>query len=348
MRIGVFGAGAIGGYLGIRLSAAGAHVTLLGRASLVAQARRIRAVPRGGSDIAPADDLVVTDDPEALADVDVCLVTVKSAATEQAARTLAEVLNERCIVVSMQNGLTNPRTLQAHLPDRVVAAMISYNVFIDADRRYVQATTGPLTAGTGAPGHVADTMAQLAEAFEAAGQPLHLRDDMESVAAGKLLLNLNNGICAATGLPIADSLRDRDARWCFAACMREGVTILKQTGPAPARVIALPAWAIARLLALPNFVVMRVARRMVDVDPEARSSTLQDVLAGRRTEIDDLNGSIVALAEAAGLRAPANATVTKLVHGLYGREPAPFLTPRGLRVEIERALEAPDSVPRRS
>lgn len=337
MHVGVFGAGAIGCFMGIRLSAAGTKVTLLGRSRLLERAAEITAVPLGGAPIRPAEDVVITADPSDLAGVDVCLVCVKSQHTEQAAATLAEVLPAHCVVVSMQNGLTNPRTLRKALGDRVAAGMVSYNVFVDDAACYRQATSGPLVADAGT-GQVAAAMKQLGAAFEAAGETLELRPDMESVAAGKLLLNLNNGICAATGLTIAESLASRDARWCFAACMREGVRVLSVTGPAPATVVKIPPSLIWRVLALPNFIVTRVAKKLVDVDPQARSSTLQDVLAGRRTEIDELNGAIVSLAEEAGLSAPANATVTRLVHALHGREPPPFVTPRGLRDEIGRAL----------
>jgi len=337
MHVGVFGAGAIGCFMGIRLSAAGTKVTLLGRSRLLERADDISAVPLSGEPIRPAPDVVVTADPAELASVDVCLVCVKSQHTEQAATTLAEVLSPDCVVVSMQNGLTNPRTLRKTLGDRVAAGMVSYNVFIDDDACYRQATSGPLVADAGT-GKVAAAVAELAAAFSKAGETLELHADMESVAAGKLLLNLNNGICAATGLTIAESLASRDARWCFAACMREGVSVLGVTGPKPATVIKIPPSVIWRVLALPNFVVTRVAKKLVDVDPQARSSTLQDVLAGRPTEIDELNGAIVSLAEEAGLTAPANATVTRLVHGLHGREPPPFVTPRGLRTAIGQAL----------
>jgi len=339
MHVGVFGAGAIGCYLGIRLSAAGVRVTLLGRQSLVDVADRVAAVSLAGTRATLAADATVTADAAALADVDLCLVTVKSGGTQEAGRALADVLSDGCTVVSMQNGLRNATLLRDALGDRVAAGMVPFNVFRDDEHQFTQATSGALLAER-SQGSMAESMRWLQEAFARAGDVLELRDDMPSVAAGKLLLNLNNGICAATGLTIAESLRSRDARWCFAACMREGVRILGVTGPAPAKVVALPAWAIARMLSLPNFVVMRVAKQMVKVDPSARSSTLQDVLAGRRTEIDVLNGAIAELAQDAGLEAPANATVTRLVHGLYGRHPPPFLDPRGLRAEIERALGA--------
>src|SRR5690606_32298102 len=129
------------------------------------------------------------------------------------------------------------------------------------------------------------------------GERLELRRDIEAVMAGKLLLNLNNGICAATGLGVADSLADADARWCFSRCIREALSVMRRAGITPARVAPLPASWIAWALLLPDALVMPIARRMVGVLPSARSSTLQDLDRGRPTEIDELNGTVVWLAE---------------------------------------------------
>jgi 2-dehydropantoate 2-reductase len=105
MRVGVFGAGASGSFLGIRLSAAGVPVTLVGRSSLVQARDALVALGVDGSEVRPADDLVAVADHAALADVDVCMVSVKSRDTMNAARSLAEVLAPDAVVVSFQNGL---------------------------------------------------------------------------------------------------------------------------------------------------------------------------------------------------------------------------------------------------
>ena len=168
---------------------------------------------------------------------------------------------------------------------------------------------------------------------------MEIRDDIADVAAGKLLLNLNNGICAATGLSIAASLRDADARWCFARCIDEGRRVMKAAGLRPARASVLPAWAVALVMRLPDAMVLRMARTLIAIDDRARSSTLQDLDRGRRTEIGELNGAIVKLAAEAGTAAPANARVTEAVRAHekaveLGQTPA-WLRPAELRSRIE-------------
>lgn len=340
LRVGVLGAGAVGGYLGVRLSAAGAAVALVGRPALVEQRERLCAVTLDGAEIRPGA-LAVSDDPAVLADVDVVLVTVKSRDTAHAGALAHEHAPSGATVVSFQNGLHNADVLRTAVGPRVVAGMVSFNVVReDGGARLRQATRGPLVAGPGEGPHAA-RMHALAERFAAAALPLRLHPAIHDVLAGKLLLNLNNGLCAATGLPIAASLRSREVRWCLSACMREGLQVLRAAGYRPRSVLGLPPWLIARTLLLPDAILLRVARRLVSADPTARSSTLQDLDAGKPTEIDDLNGAVAALARAQGRDAPANATVAEVVHALErAAPPLPFVAPLELRRRIALRLAA--------
>ncbi len=313
MRIGIFGAGAIGGYLGIVLSAAGAELTLLGRSDLVQARDQIRAAPIGRAQVLPRASMRVVTDAAELAGVDVCLVTVKSKDSDQAGATLAKVLAEGALVVSFQNGLDNPRVLARHLGPRVLPGVVGFNV-LRAGPVFRQATKSDLFVAKLA-GREA-TLAELAALARAAGERLYLCDDIDGVVAGKLLLNLNNGVCAATGLGIADSLRSRAARALFARCIREGAAAFRASGVRPGRITIVPPEWIARLLTLPDAVVLAVARSIAGVEPGARSSTLQDLDRRRPTEIDDLNGAIVRLARERGLGAPANEAIVAAVHEL--------------------------------
>lgn len=341
MKVGIFGAGAIGTFLGVRLSAVGCPVILLARRGMVELRDQLVVHGVDGRTVRPAADAVVTDDPAALADVDVCLVTVKSRDTEAAGRTLATVLRREAVVVSFQNGLRNPATLRAELAigsrgraPTVVPAMVSYNVLREGTAAFRQATGGPLVVGT-ATGDAGARVRELVDALVRAGDDCRMRRDVDDVLAGKLLLNLNNGVCAVTGSTIAQSLRSRTTRWCFATLMREGLRVMRAAGVHPARVLLLPPSWIATLLGWPDAIVLRAAKSLADVDPRAKSSTLQDLEAGKPTEIDELSGEIVRLAARAGISAPANALVVELVHELERAErPLRFVTPEQLQRRI--------------
>jgi 2-dehydropantoate 2-reductase len=329
VKVGVFGAGAIGASVGIRLSAAGVPVAMVARPSLTQV--RDRLVSRGldGTAYRPGGDLVLSEDPAILADIDLCLVTVKSRHTDEAAATLRDVLPSGAAVVSLQNGLRNPDRLRAQLNQPIAGGMVSYNVVRPEPGAFAQATKGPILVGdlTGAPGQA---LARLGKAAASVGITLDVRPDIDDVMAGKLLLNLNNGICAVTGVTIAESLRNRTLRRCFSKLMREGLDVLRASGLRPRSIVGLPPGAIARLLGLPNAIVLRVAKGLVAVDPAAKSSTLQDLETGKPTEIDDLCGEIVRRAKEHGTTAPANARVTEAIHALEGQTTPTFWSPRAL------------------
>ena len=94
VQVGIFGAGAIGTFLGLRLAAAGVTTRLLGRARLVQARDRLEAIDIHRRRQSVAEALSITTDPVDLAACEVVLVTVKSKDTAEAAATLAEVLDD--------------------------------------------------------------------------------------------------------------------------------------------------------------------------------------------------------------------------------------------------------------
>lgn len=320
LRVGVFGAGAIGTYVGVRLAAAGCSVVLVGRRRLVDLASDLTARNIRG-DVARPDSLTAVEDPARLKDVDLILVTVKSPDTPAAVEALRDVVRPDTLVVSLQNGLRNVSVLKA-LPAPVVAGMVTFNVIWEG-ARLEQATSGPVLVGTS--DHPA--LDRLVDALRRAKEKAGVRKDIEAIQTGKLLLNLNNGICAVAGVPIVESIRSRPLRLAYAACLREGLEVANASQRPVASIGVLSPRLIVRLLPLPDAIVHRLGRRMAKFDPRARSSTLQDLDRHKKTEIDHLNGEIVRLAEQAGMDAPANRFVTERVHELEAQDELQFLSP---------------------
>lgn len=81
-----------------------------------------------------------------------------------------------------------------------------------------------------------------------------------------------------------------------------------------ARVGPLPVRLFPALLGLPTPLFRMLARAQLKVDPEARSSMWEDLARGRTTEVEQLNGEIVRLAEKCGVDAPVNRRLVALVH----------------------------------
>ncbi len=132
----------------------------------------------------------------------------------------------------------------------------------------------------------------------------------------KLLINLGNAINALCGLPLVEQLSQRPYRRCLAVCQREALGLLAASGQGAARLTPVPPAMDAALARAPRRGLHGpLARRMVAVDANARSSMWDDLEHGRATtRSTTCREEIVALAErAAARRAPANRRVVELV-----------------------------------
>lgn len=300
-RIVIFGAGAIGCWIGGRLAVGGADVTLVGRPRVLGELERGLQVSEMGGGQWTVHPKLATE----AVDGELVLVCTKSAQTAEAARALASTTGT---IVSMQNGVRNVPVLRAALPGRaVLAGMVPFNVVRRGPGSYHRGSGGTLAV------EHADAAAPLTEACVRADLALDLRDDMLAVQWAKLVMNLNNAINALSGQPLATELAQRGYRVILADAQREALELLRAAHVKVARLTLVPPRWMPRMLALPDSVFRRLAGRVVAIDPYARSSMWDDLEAKRPTEIDYINGEVVALAERLGTHAPVNAGLVQLI-----------------------------------
>jgi 2-dehydropantoate 2-reductase len=324
----IAGAGSIGCYAGGCLMLAGRRVILLVRP-------RMEAALQGGLRITdlegrnrsiPSDSLRTTTDPAAaLPDADVILVTVKSGATQEMAALIKAHARPDAVVVSLQNGVDNADRLRAGVDGRtVLAGMVPFNVVQSPDGEL------PLRVHRASDGKVMieDGDAGLARLLAVEGFAVEPHADMKAVLWGKLLMNLNNALVALSGLPLATELADRRWRLILAGQIDEALRAMKASDIEPARIAGLRPALLPKVLRLPDWLFRLLARRMLAIDPEARSSMWDDLQRGRPTEIGELQGAVLGLAERTGTPAPLLKSVSALVRAAEAaRLGSPGLTP---------------------
>ncbi|HEY6662825.1 MAG TPA: 2-dehydropantoate 2-reductase [Sphingomicrobium sp.] len=325
-RVAILGAGSVGCFIGGCWQAAGVPVTLIGR-------------PRFAGDIA-GHGLTVSDysgwartlsdadyrtDPSALGEADVIALCVKSGATQEAAGAIAEHGRDGALVISFQNGIRNFDVLSEVLGGRFELArgLVSYNVAYLGEGRFHKGVAGqlwaedlPLTRG-------------LAETVGETPGEIKLSRDMLGLAWGKLLINLNNAVNALSGRTLLEELRQRDYRRVVAASQREGLRLLDAAGIAPAKLGAAKPKLLPQLIDSPDWLFNRLFLKKWKIDARARSSMADDLAAGHRTEVDYINGELVALAERLGLDAPVNRRIVELIRAAEAG--APPMAPAELR-----------------
>ena len=99
----------------------------------------------------------------------------------------------------------------------------------------------------------------------------------------------------------------------MAKVLSEALTVLEAEGITPARTGKVIPNLMPKIMKLPDFLFNVVAASTLKIDPEARSSMYEDLMLGRRTEIDFLNGEIVRLGEKNHIATPVNTHIVELI-----------------------------------
>jgi 2-dehydropantoate 2-reductase len=306
-----FGAGSVGCFVGGAWQAAGLPVSFVGRQ------RTMQDVEKHGMTITDGDGARLHLPPgsvafgtsaKALAEAGVIALAVKSFDTEAAAREIAKHGREGTTIVSFQNGVSNVARLKELLPGfDIVQGMVPFNVAYMGGGRWHKGVAGELVAEARPV-----TEAIAARIGRRTGQ-LRIAADAGGLGWGKLLINLNNAVNALSGKSLLQQLSDRDYRRVVAASQVEALAILQEAGIKPAKLGPIPPELLPYAIAAPDILFRNTILKAQRIDPHARSSMADDLAAGRRTEIDYLNGEVVKLARSVKMRAPVNEAIVGLI-----------------------------------
>ncbi len=316
MRIGIMGAGSVGCYVGGGLAHAGERVRFVGRRALGEEVadNGLHLTAVDGTE-RHVDAVEWSTEASDLADCELVLVAVKGLALDEVGEALAGVLQPDTIVLALQNGVSAEAALRRHLAPRPVwACSVGFNVRRMGEGRFLQATGAPLSLHCDVPEPVT-------AALERGGFTVARHPEIDAVLWGKLLLNLNNAINALADVPLLVQFRDRGLRRVMAAAIAEGLEVLQAAGIRPVNYLPVPPWLLVTILRLPTWLFLRIARRMVAIDPEARSSMWEDLDRGRKTEVRLLNGEVVALGERLGVATPVNRAIVEAIEAVESGAP---------------------------
>lgn len=313
MRVGVVGAGALGGTFAALLDRAGHEVQVTARGAQLDAIRAggLRLTGAYGDHAALLRAEAVLPEPPELA-----LLAVKAQDALGAARQNAAALAGVPVVV-VQNGLTGPQALVEALPESPLIGAASMIAASFLEPGLVTVTAAGVTVL--AAGRASSPDLTAAAGLLGSVVALRVADDLAGVQWSKLVVNQLNAAPALTGLPLQEALRTTSLTVAITAAMRETVLVAAATGVRLAGVPSLPPGLVRALLHLPPPVVARVLRRRVLAGMGAvpnPGSTLQSIRRGRPTEIDHLSGAVVAEGERRGVPTPVNARIVALVHAV--------------------------------
>jgi 2-dehydropantoate 2-reductase len=287
-RVAVVGAGAVGGYFGAKLAAAGFSV------AFIARGRHLEAMRADGLKVKSLKgDLHVrslfASEPEEVGPVDLVLFCVKSYDTHEAGKKLAPLLKEDTKILSLQNGVDNPDKLVALWgKHRTLAAVVYIGASVSAPGTIEHSAGGRIVLGEMDGGVGAGTEA-VSRLLSQAEIPCAISTEIRKVMWGKLVWNA--AFCAIASLTrsTAQEIVESDSlRKLSIECMEE----VRKAGKCQG--IELGQSVIEEAL--------KLSQGLGDFKP----SMLQDLEAGKPLEHEAFNGRVVKLLRQAGRDAPIN------------------------------------------
>jgi 2-dehydropantoate 2-reductase len=323
VRIVIAGAGAIGGYLGARLTRAGADVVLFARGSHLRamQDRGLRVQsPDGDFEVKPK----LTGDLATIGQADVVFLGVKAHSLTALAPALPQLFHQDTVVISTQNGIpwwyfqgaggeleglslerVDPGGVIASAiePRRIVGSLVYFSTDL-AEPGVIHHTEGNRISFGEPSGERSERVKRIAEALIAAGFRCPATTRIRHEIWVKLLGNVAfNPISALTGGTLEELVRHQEVSAVLRDIMREAETVAGRLG------IELP---------------ISIEQRMAGAEKVGahKTSMLQDLEAGRPMEIEAVVGAVVELGERLGVPVPVTKTVyglTKLLGEVVGR-----------------------------
>lgn len=298
IRAAVLGAGAVGCYYGGMLARAGHDVMLIGRPVHVEaiRAHGLRFEAHGRDEPVRAAASTAAAD---VAGARLVLFCVKSTDTEAAAAQIAPHLGTDSVVLNLQNGVDNTERIAAAIGRPVVPAAVYVATEMAGPGHLKHHGRGDLVIGAldqPVPAPLAAALEWLQALFGAVGVEVRVSDNVAGALWEKLTVNCAyNAVSALGRAPYGRMVEVPGVRETMRAAVDEVLAVAAACGVRMSE--DLPAK------------VARIAQAM----PGQYSSTAQDLVRGRRTEIDHLNGFVVRRGDALGIPVPVNRALWALV-----------------------------------
>lgn len=299
MKIAVLGAGAMGSLYGAKLSANGKNDVHL----IDVWKDHIDAVNSHGLQMEEGDDVLLYENlkghtsSEEAGVCDLVLVFVKSTVTRTAVESNAAVFGPDTVALTLQNGLGNIEQISSVIgAERVIAGTTAHGATMLSPGKIRHAGKGKTIIGE-LGGHESDRIRKMAAVLEDAGMETVISGNVLGRVWDKLLVNVGiNALTGITKLYNGQLLDYPEIEELLEKAVSEGVAVARAKG-----------------IRLGFDDPVAHTKDLCRATAANKSSMLQDILNGRQTEIDRMNGAIVREGKALGIETPVNLALTNLI-----------------------------------
>ena len=293
MRIVIYGAGALGCFFGARLQQNGHDVTYIARgAHLEAlQQNGLRVESRSGD--FQLNRVDATDDPASVGECDLVFFAVKNYDVEKAVKNMMGMIGQATAVMTVQNGVWAQSFLAEQFgANRILPGVVMLPADIKEPgviRTPAEAELGGITFGP-YEGGITDRASGIQASFVESGVPVTLSEDIwRSLWEKFIRLSAYSAMTVSTRLNIGAVQRNEPSRNLFRSLVDETTAIARASHPT-----------------IPTDEAQRAYDFLMDLPPDIHASMLDDLLRGKRIELDWVSGEVVRLGKKLGIPTPCH------------------------------------------
>ena len=309
LRIAIIGVGSIGGIVLGALADTDVDIVCVSRGNTSANLSELGLVlhtPEGSIEVVPSERYLLVDSnsgpiSEQIRNTcDIAIVCGKTVDNLSLSQLASELVSENGCVLTIQNGLGNAELLAHKVGrDRVIVGSITHAAWRNSEGEVHWVGRGEIIFGPLDEGGCRYTDSILDELNDA-DLTASKSDNIQQILWKKLLINVAiNPVCSIAGVRNGALLEVKSLWQQAMQAMREAAIVARASG-----------------IDLGDIELESYLREVISISPENRCSMLQDIMAGRETEIDSLCGAVVIRGEAEGIPTPCNAILHGLVKGI--------------------------------
>ncbi len=309
MRVAILGTGALGGVIAGCLADTRAELVCVsrGRSAELIESGLTIFTPEGSVEMIPGERYVLIDSEKGpleeivCGSCDVAIVAGKANSTSSLSSIAEDILSESGVAVSIQNGLGNAEIIASRVGwDSVIGGSTTHSAWRDGEGSVYWTGRGSIFLGTIGGSDPDSTTLEFVSLLEEAGLNPKWSSDIEKEIWKKLMINVAiNPICAIAGVRNGALAQIPELWEQSLEAMREAESVARASG-----------------VDLGEMDNEEYLRKVVTSTSENRVSMLQDLMAGRKTEIDFLCGEVVSRGGELGIPTPRNEVLLALMRGI--------------------------------
>lgn len=226
------------------------------------------------------------------------LIGVKGYALEQAIQDIRNQVGEHTLILSLLNGVDSEEKLEAvYGEEHVLYAFMRMSIVMKDGKADFDPYWGKIHFGEKINQEYSERVLRVKEVFDCADIPYEIEEDMRKGIWFKYMCNIGENLtCALLGIPFGVYRNNEDANWLRRNAMREVAAIAQRKG-----------------IDIGEKEIALQEETVKTIPYENKLSTLQDLEAGKRTEIEMFAGTVIRMGRELGVPTPINEV---LYHGI--------------------------------